>query len=77
MAAVAERERVTERRRDHRRRIAVDVALALADSNAGWGDFPRALEHLAAAEQIAGGSLASRYADRRESWIQRSPASPT
>ena len=48
----------------------MDVALALADSNAGWGDFPRALEHLAAAEQIAGGSLALRYADRRESWIE-------
>ena len=74
MAAVADRERVTERRRDYRRRIAVDVALALADSNAGWGDFPRALEHLAAAEQIAGGSLAMRYAERRDGWIERSPA---
>jgi hypothetical protein len=77
MAAVAEREHVTERRRDHRRRIAVDVALALADSNAGWGDFPRALEHLAAAEQLAGGSLGLRYADRRDSWIERSPARAT
>ena len=55
----------------------MDVALALADSNAGWGDFPRALEHLAAAEQLAGGSLAPRYADLHDSWVESAAARTT
>jgi hypothetical protein len=73
MAAVADT-RVRERRRDHRRRIAVDVALALADMNAGWGDHDRALEHLAAADQLSSGALALRKAELRESWLQAASA---
>jgi hypothetical protein len=46
MAALAEKRRVVERRRDYRRRIAVDVALALADVNAVWGDFVSSLVHI-------------------------------
>ena len=68
VATVVER---TERRRDHRRRIAVDMALALADMNAGWGDFERAMEHLAAADQLTGGVLAGRMIDLRESWVDQ------
>jgi hypothetical protein len=72
MAAVAERWRVIERRRDRRRRMAVDLALALADVNAGWGDYERALEHLTAADQLTGGALATRLTDLRESWVSQS-----
>ena len=72
VATVANKRRVKERRTDYRRRIAVDVALGLAEMNASWGDHPRALEHLAAADQLAGGSLAHRYADLRDSWVEQS-----
>jgi hypothetical protein len=75
MAAVAEKRPVIERRRDHRRRIAVDVALALADVNAVWGDFDRALEHLAAADQLAGGAISPRMTGLREALIQEAAAS--
>jgi hypothetical protein len=69
MATLAHSRPVLERRTDHRRRMAVDVALALADTNAGWGDFERALEHLAAADQLAGGAIFPRTAELRESWV--------
>jgi hypothetical protein len=74
MAAVAEKRRAGERRKDHRRRIAVDIALALAEMNAGWGDYSRALEHLAAADQLAGGALAHRLDDLRESLVEQDAA---
>jgi len=59
-----------ERRKEYRRRAAVDVALSLAELNAGWGDYDRALEHLRAADEIAGGSLEPRFRDRREEWLE-------
>ena len=51
--------------------MAVDLALALADVNAAWGDYERALEHLTAADQLAGGALATRLTDLRESWVSQ------
>jgi hypothetical protein len=75
MATVAHNRPVIERRRDHRRRIAVDVALALADVNAVWGDYDRALEHLAAADQLAGGAISPRMTGLRETLIQEAAAS--
>jgi hypothetical protein len=69
MAQVAEMRRVKERRKDPRRRVAVEVALGLAEMNAGWGDMERALEHLAAADQISGGALSPRLTALRESLI--------
>ena len=75
MATVAEKRQVKERRKDHRRRIAVEVALSLADMNAGWGDYERALEHLAAAEQVSGGAVSPRVAGLRESLVQQLAAS--
>jgi hypothetical protein len=71
MATVTGRARVKDRRRDHTRRVAVDVALDLAVMNAGWGDYSRALEHLAAADQLAGGTLGERLSDLRESWVEQ------
>lgn len=59
-----------ERRSDNRRRAAVDIALALAELNAGWGDYDRALEHLNAADELTGGSLRPRMARMREAWIE-------
>jgi hypothetical protein len=59
-----------ERRSDPRRRAAVDIALSLAELNAGWGDFDRALEHLSAADNLTGGVLAPRFAHTREGWIE-------
>jgi hypothetical protein len=53
--------------------MAVDVALALAEMNAGWGDYSRALEHLAAADQLAGGALSHRLSDLRDGWVGWSP----
>jgi len=70
MVAVENRGLVKDRRKDYRRRVAVDVALALAEMNAGWGDYSRALEHLAAADQLAGGALAFRKDDLRDSWVE-------
>ncbi|GAC1324048.1 MAG: hypothetical protein NVSMB25_21130 [Thermoleophilaceae bacterium] len=49
-----------DRRRDPRRRAAVDIALALAELNAGWGDQERAREHLRAADELSGGRMAER-----------------
>lgn len=66
----------TDRRRDPRRRAAVDVALSLADLNAGWGDYDRALEHLAAADQLAGGAIGRRFASRRDAWLDETKALP-
>jgi hypothetical protein len=75
MAAVAERRRAKERRKDPRRRIAVEIALGLAEMNAGWGDNLRALEHLAAADQLSGGALSPRLSSMRESLIREVPES--
>ncbi len=69
-------QRLNERRTDPRRRAAVDIALSLADLNAGWGDYDRALEHFAAADQLAAGALARRFASRRESWLEEATAIP-
>jgi hypothetical protein len=59
-----------ERRSDHRRRAAVDIAMSLAELNAGWGDLDRALEHLNAADELTGGSLGRRPQPQREAWIE-------
>jgi hypothetical protein len=75
MVAVADKRRVIERRRDFRRRIAVDVALALADVNAVWGDYDRALEHLSSADQIAGGAISPRMAGLRDTLIREAAES--
>src|SRR3954454_20947982 len=74
--AVALAQRPKERRRDPRRRAAVDIALSLADLNAGLGDYDRALEHLSAADQLTGGALAARFRDQRESWLEQAAAAP-
>ena len=60
---------ISERRSDHRRRAAVDIALSLAELNAGWADYDRALEHLAAADELTNGSLGGRAMPQREAWI--------
>jgi hypothetical protein len=65
-----------ERRKDPRRRIAVEVALGLAEMNAGWGDATRALEHLASADQLSGGAPSPRLTSLRESLIGDMPVSP-
>ena len=62
--------RARERRSDHRRRAAVDIALSLAELNAGWGDYDRALEHLAAADELTGGSIGARLTPQREARIE-------
>jgi hypothetical protein len=67
-AALAQRPK--ERRKDVRKRAAVDVALSLAELNATWGDYDRALEHLAAADQLTAGALGRRLTARREDWIE-------
>jgi hypothetical protein len=64
-----------ERRRDPRRRAAVDIALSLAELNAGLSDFDRALEHLSAADQLTGGALQRRFQQQRDSWLEQ--ASPS
>jgi hypothetical protein len=65
-----------ERRRDPRRRAAVDIALSLAELNAGLGDYDRALEHLSAADQLTSGALRRRFQPQRDSWLeQASPGS--
>ena len=60
-----------ERRRNARRRAAVDVALSLAELNASLGDFDRALEHLSAADQLSRGALGWRLTDQRDGWLER------
>ena len=60
-----------DRRKDPRRRAAVDVAIALAELNASWGDYERALEHLRAADELAGGALAGRFTSERDEWAVR------
>jgi hypothetical protein len=62
---------ISERRTDLRRRAAVDVALSLAELNAGWGDYDRALEHLAAADQLTSGALGRRFQPQRDTWIEQ------
>jgi hypothetical protein len=54
----------------------VDVALSLADLNAGWGDYDRALEHFAAADQLSGGSLGRRFQPERDGWIDKAAGVP-
>lgn len=54
----------------------MDIALSLAELNAGWRDYDRALEHFAAADQLAGGALTRRFASRREGWIEEATAVP-
>jgi hypothetical protein len=63
------RDAVTERRKDYERRAMVDVALALAELDANWGDYEYALEYLDAANELTSGSLASRWAVRRRRWL--------
>ena len=46
------------------------MALSLAELNASWGDYDRALEHLDAADQLSGGSLAQRLGPARERLIE-------
>ncbi len=60
-----------DRRKDPRRRAAVDIALSLAELNATWGDYDRALEHLRAADELSGWSLGGRVASRRDRWVER------
>jgi len=69
--------RFPDRRKEPRRRAAVDVALALAELNATWNDFDRALEHLAAAEELAGGVLGERWDEKRERWLEEAALRPT
>ena len=57
-----------ERRRDPVRRLAIDVAVSLAELNAGWGYYDVALDNLTAADQLAGGALRRRFERRRRSW---------
>jgi hypothetical protein len=64
-------QRPKERRTDPRRRAAVDIALSLAELNAGLGDYDRALEHLSAADQLTGGALAGRFQPQRDGWLDR------
>jgi hypothetical protein len=73
-AALAQRPK--ERRRDPRRRAAVDIALSLAELNAGLGDYDRALEHLSAADQLTGGVLGSRFQPQREAWLEHAARTP-
>ena len=65
-----------DRRRDFQRRAAAEIALALAEMNAGWGDHASALKHLYAADEITGGVLVGRFARRadltarRDEWVR-------
>jgi hypothetical protein len=47
----------------------VDVALTLAELDANWGDYDHALKYLAAAEELTGGAIAPRWANRRRRWL--------
>jgi hypothetical protein len=66
-----------DRRKDPRRRAAVDIAIALAELNAGWGDYDRALEHMRAADELAGGALAGRFEVERDEWLTRADEAAT
>jgi hypothetical protein len=68
--------RPKERRRDPRRRAAVDIALSLAELNAGLGDYERALEHLSAADELTSGALATRFEPQRENWLEHAANTP-
>jgi hypothetical protein len=68
--------RPRERRRDPRRRAAVDVALSLAELNADLGDYDRALEHLSAADQLTGGVLGRRFQPQRDTWLDHAARTP-
>jgi hypothetical protein len=76
-------EKRSERRRDYKRRGAAEVALALADLNASWGDHASALKHLYAADEICGGVLVGRFARRpelaarRDEWVSQAMAEIT
>jgi hypothetical protein len=63
------RNAVTERRKDFERRAMVDVALTLAELDAGWGEYEYALEYLDAANELTRGALAGRWAARRRRWL--------
>ena len=63
------RDAVDERRTDLERRAMVDVALTLAELDAGWGDYEYALEYLNAANELSNGSIAPRWAARRRRWV--------
>jgi hypothetical protein len=76
MYAAALAQRPKEQRMDARRRVAVDIALSLAELNAGLGDYDRALEHLSAADQLSGGSLGHRFQSERETWIEKAVGVP-
>lgn len=65
-----------DRRKDPRRRAAVDVAIALAELNASWGDYDRALEHMRAADELAASALVGRFERQRDEWLLRARGSP-
>ena len=66
-----------ERRRDPERRAAVDVALIVADANAGSGNYGTALQHLAAADALTRGALTKRCAWKRTSWEEAAGLGPS
>ena len=70
------RDAVRERRKDYERRAMVDVALTLAELDAGWGDYGYALEYLDAANELSGGSIAPRWAARRRRWLDAARGYP-
>jgi hypothetical protein len=49
----------------------VDIALSLAELNAGLGDYDRALEHLSAADQLSAGALRHRLQPQRDAWLEQ------
>lgn len=61
-----------ERRKDLERRAMVDVALILAELDAGWGDYGYAIEYLDAADELTNGALAGRWSARRRRWMDAS-----
>ena len=54
----------------------MDIALSLAELNAGLGDYDRALEHLSAADQLTGGMLGPRFQPQRDTWLEQAANSP-
>ena len=63
--------RGAERRRNEDLRAHVDVALALADIEASFGDFDQAWRHLDEAERLSGGALAERCIAIRRRWYDK------